>query len=122
MAFDYTGLQAVAQTLMGEFGQSTTVRVQRALQNNADVPTDVTVTNSDTSATAVVTTFDESQIDGSMVEANDRRVLIAGADLDTAPEPGNTKILIGRVTYSVINVRTVSPGGTVLLYIIQARA
>lgn len=69
--------------------------------------------------TAAVLTYSAKDIDGSLIEAGDSRVLIA-PDIATVPETGDVVNVAGR-TLTVVRVAVTAPAGTVVLYDVQAR-
>ena len=69
--------------------------------------------------TAAVLNYSAKDVDGSLIEAGDSRVLIA-PDIDTVPETGDVVNVAGR-TLTVVRVATTAPAGTVVLFEVQAR-
>jgi hypothetical protein len=72
----------------------------------------------ETELPAMVQDYPQSMIDGTLIQQNDRRVMLAATELkpDTAD-----KLQIGSVVYRILNVREVGPSGVALYYELQAR-
>lgn len=121
MAFDYSTFTTLATDLIGEFGSTVTLRKRTTTVNDANVPSDVTVANTDTSVTAARMWYRASQIDGESIRANDRRYLISAADLSEAPDT-SWQIIDDSETFTIIDVKTTAPGSTSVLYDCHARA
>jgi hypothetical protein len=72
-----------------------------------------------TNVPAMVSRFARNLIDGTLIRATDKRVMIAG----TAPRPDtNWTVTIGGVSHAIVNVIDLAPSGVVLYYELQARA
>lgn len=80
---------------------------------DADASTDTA-----TQIPALVRDYPQSMIDGTLIQQNDRRVMIAA----TGPTPSTADTLtIGGVVHRIINVRSTTPSGVPLYYEVQAR-
>lgn len=111
--FDYAPLEARAVALVKRFGQPVVVR--RRTASAGHTPTFTTI---DTAATAAVLRVDASEIDGTLIRATDKRLIVSGlVDVDVAD-----RVVIGGEVHEVVNVRTVSPGGTVIYRDVFVRA
>lgn len=115
-AFDYARSKATADRLIARFGQSATLR----RQTNTGTSYQPTITTTDYACTIVVLDYDLREIDGARVLATDKKVLLAKGSLAIEPTTAD-KLLIGGVAHSLIDVRPLSPAGTVVLYQLQAR-
>lgn len=116
--FDYSGLQATAQTLIARFGTSVTfVEVTTGAYDPATATPGESTTNH--SATAVLLNYKLKDIDGTLIQSGDRIALIS-TTLTAVPKPGD-KITIGSDTWVVVDSQPLSPGGTDLLYAAQVR-
>lgn len=120
MTFDYAGLENTALTQIDEFGR--TVVFRSVDQGTFDASTNSRTGNSvtNTNVKAVITDYRERQINDETIRRGDKRVMIAGAALSSAPET-NDIIVDGSEVYRIINVETIQPGDTVLLYKLQVR-
>ena len=107
--------------MIGEFGRTITLRQRVAVVADANVPSSVTMTDTDHAVTGVVSDFKDAQVDGEQIKAGDRKVLLAAADLTVVPAPGD-QLIDGSTTLQVLDSKRIKPGGTDILYTIQARA
>jgi hypothetical protein len=113
MSFDYSGLDNTAKSLISKFGRSVTIR---SYSNSGD-EADPVRTQSDVLATAVVTDFKNSEVDGTLILQSDKKFLISSL---STPEKDDVIIDQGS-EYQVLNVELINPGDTVLLYKAQGR-
>lgn len=67
---------------------------------------------------AIVTMFPQRLIDGTLIQAFDRKVMIAAQG--TKPTTADT-LMIGDETYRILNVMETGPSGVALFYQVQAR-
>ena len=74
----------------------------------------------DSEAFGLFTEFEERQIDGSVVQAGDKLLLIAAEGLKVMPTPGY-KVIDGADAWNVEHVSTVQPGPTPVLYKLRIR-
>jgi hypothetical protein len=117
MAFDYARLKDSADRLLVRFGQAAVLR-RPSLSGTAYNPTVGTATDYD--VTAAVFDFKAREVDGARIRTGDKRVLLAKESLAIAPTTAD-KMVIGGVEHAIINVKTTSPAGTVILWEVQAR-
>lgn len=74
----------------------------------------------DISVKAVISDYSEFQQDGEIVQRGDKRVLIAAAALENAPQLVDL-IIDGETVYKIVNIKTIQPGDVPLLYRMQVR-
>ena len=120
MAFDYSGLESVASTLVADFGQAATLRVVTHTPDPVK-PWEQTDTNTDYAVTVVLEEFnawERQTID--TIQVGDRKALVAAKDLTVAPAVDHL-LLLGGVEFRVVAVETLDPGGTPLVYSLQVR-
>lgn len=120
MAF-YDEMAAVALELLREFGQP--VIIARTTAGSYDPGTGVEsdpVTASQ-AGSAVVREYDRRFIDGAMIMAGDKRVILAASGLTFAPMPGDS-VMAGGGMLHVVSVLERNPAGTPLVYELQGRA
>lgn len=72
------------------------------------------------SVTIVVDTYRNSEVDGTRVLATDKKVTMAKGSLTIEPAISDT-LVIGGVDHAIVEVRPLNPGGSVILYEVQAR-
>ncbi len=92
------------------------------IQKSANTGTGYSPVYSDpteTTVAIVVSSYSKFLIDDKTIKANDREILITAAAGVTPAAKDHLKI--GDDTYMLITVDPVSPGGTDLLYVAQAR-
>jgi hypothetical protein len=66
----------------------------------------------------VISEYDLRHVDGTQIQAQDRRVLMEAAGV--APMPGD-KLTVNGTAYNVIRAMPLDPGGVALMYEVQAR-
>lgn len=114
-----TSLRKVASKLMGKFGGVATIRtVTPGIYN----PTTGTVneTTSDAAMRGVLEDVNLSEIND-LIQATDKRLLIAAADVSAAPTTAD-EVLITGTTYQVIRVTTIEQDNTPITYELILRA
>jgi hypothetical protein len=86
-------------------------------------PATGTVTGGSTTTTsvrAVVEDFKGLSLLNGLIQAGDKKITVAAANVTTAPKPTDT-VTVGGIVYAVVNVVTVQPGSAAVIYEIQAR-
>lgn len=124
MTFDYSNPAATALRLLTKFGRSVTLRKQTAGAYNP-ATSSATITNTDYTGTGALFDFNERVLgtqfaDGTTVEQGDKFLLLAPSGITVAPEP-NDLLIFGSDTWNVMNVKTVAPAGTPVLYELHLR-
>jgi hypothetical protein len=116
MAFNYANAQATAERLIAQFGQTAT------LTKYASSGTVYAPTRSSTGYGVIVVIMDyrNSEIDGTLVRQGDKKIYLSTDGLTVTPAASD-EITLESVVHSVIDVKPLSPGGTVVYYEIQAR-
>lgn len=115
---DYASMQTRAADKIAEYGQSITL-TRAAVTGTASgtrIPTygtPITITGY-----GVEIEYTASEIDGTIVQKHDIKLIVNA--LTTAPAVDDT-CTYGGTSYRVMNVKKLSPGGTVLLYELQLR-
>jgi hypothetical protein len=79
-----------------------------------------TLTEVSTAVTIVVTEYAKTDIDGTLILASDRKVLMT-AVAGVVPHPADVLIISG-TSYSVVNAMPLAPAGVTVMHEIQARA
>lgn len=105
-------MAATATRMIAKFGLGMILRSQVA----TGTAWDPTLTVTDTTITGVVSDYNASEIDGTLVQLNDKKILIGSEITPTVA----MKIVDGG-EMSIVNVKTIKPGDTVVLYEVQAR-
>ena len=121
----YTRLQATANRLLRGKGQSLTLT--RITAGTYDPATGgmTGATTSTQSAYGAIFDYGAKQIDGTLIKAGDKQLLLSAFKTDgaalTAPVLGDT-VSIGGVTYTLVEpLKEVNPAGTVVMYEVNLR-
>jgi len=117
-AFNYGRPKATADRLIARFGQAGTLR--RMLPGSGPAYDPGEPSPDDYAATFAVLDFNGREIDGSRVLATDKKILLANGALAIQPTLSD-KLVIGDVEHSIINIETLAPGGTVVMWTLQVR-
>jgi hypothetical protein len=122
----YTRLQATANRLLKGKGQSITLTKVTAGTYNPATGAMTGTTTSTQTAYGAIFDYGAKQIDGTLIKAGDKQVLISAFKSDgsalTAPVLGDT-VTIGGVTYTLVEpLKTVGPAGITVIYEANLRA
>jgi hypothetical protein len=112
-------LRKVASKLMAKFGGVATIRRVTTGSYNATTGT-VTETTADTTVRGVLEDVNLREVND-LIQAGDKRLLIAAADIANAPTTAD-EVLISGVTHQVIEVRTIEQDNTPITYELILRA
>jgi hypothetical protein len=112
-------LRKVASKLMARFGGVATIR--RVATGSYDPATGtIAETNTDTTVRGVLEDVNIREVN-ELVQAGDKRLIIAAADLTTAPTTVD-KVLINSVVHQIIRIQTIEQDNTAITYEIILRA
>ena len=114
-----TSLRKVASKLMSKFGGVATIRRVTTGAYNTSTGT-VTETTADTAVRGVLEDVNLREAND-LIQANDKRLLIAAADIANPPTTAD-EVLIGAITHQVITVRTIEQDNTPITYELILRA
>lgn len=119
MSFNYGATAATAARLILRFGALVVLRrsVPGAYDPATGAPGAPTVTSQ--TVLAVVLDFPQSYIDGTLIRAGDRKVLVSAMGT-TAPQAGDTMAWEGQKLV-VVNAKKLGPAGPAVLYTLQVR-
>lgn len=120
MAFNYTSSKATAERLIAQFGQAATLRRVTVSGGSAFDPASGTPTTTNHAVTLVELEFTRAEVANGLVERGDKKLLLSTAGLTVTPDLSD-KIVMGSTVYAIHDIRPLNPGGTVLMYEIQAR-
>jgi hypothetical protein len=112
-------LRKVASKLMAKFGGTATIRrVVPGVYN----PTTGTIseTATDTAVRGVLENVNLREVND-LIQASDKRLLIAAADIANAPT-ATDEVVIESITYQVVQVRTIEQDNTAITYELILRA
>ena len=114
-----SSLRKVASTLMAKFGGQATIRTITPGSYNTTTGA-ITESTSDTVVRGVLEDVNVREVN-ELIQAGDKRLLIAAADLSAAPTTVD-KVLISSVVYQVIRVETIEQDNTAITYELILRA
>lgn len=117
MADFYTEMAAVALELLEEFGQSITL--SRETGGSIDPITGEVTAGTDASVTTtgLIKPYPDRMIDGTRILSSDRELVLSN---EQVPLPSD-KPTIGGEEWSIVEITTVSPAGTDVVYFCQVR-
>jgi hypothetical protein len=114
-----TSLRKTASKLMLKFGGVATIRRVTTGAYNTTTGT-VSETTADTTVRGVLEDVRLSEVND-LIQAGDKRLLIAAADVANAPTTAD-EVLISSVTHQIIEVRTIEQDNTAITYELILRA
>ncbi len=115
----YLRRRLVALGLLERYGTSVTLRhCQPGTYDPASGQNSPTW--SQYSLAGLVRDYRQEQVDGSLVQSGDREIVLAAAADIPAPAPGD-RLELGGHTYTIVQVKTLEPGGLPLLHQCQIR-
>lgn len=124
MSFDYGKSAATATRLLAKFGQAVT---HNSIAEGAyDVATaTVPLTTTAQPGTGVLLEYSVQeagvmQAAGTLVQTNDRKLLLSVSGITIPPAPNDTAVVAG-VTYTVLQVKTLKPAAVVVMYELHLR-
>lgn len=115
--FDYAKTAETAERLITRFGTAAAI-VRSTSTGDAWSPT---ITDTDYACEVVVTNYAQSAIDGTLIHQNDRKVLLSTKGLTITPTDGD-KITVAGLTFEIVSLKPLAPGGVNVLWEVQARA
>ena len=105
--------------MLTEFGSRAEIR-RKTILNTAGPWEPVETMTQTYPCTAVVGNYNESLLDGSAIKQGDKKIIVAASGL--AIEPAVTDVIVcNSVAYNIVAVSVVSPAGTPIIYVLQAR-
>ena len=114
--FDYSGVKATAERLIRRFGQDATL----VRETQGGEPWDPVIVETEYACQAAVMDYSQSLIDGTRIQADDRQIYLSTEGLTVTPTTSDS-LSVGGVSFSIINVMPLNPGGTVVFYELQCR-
>ena len=115
-SFDYTRTRATAERLIARFGQTGTLR--RTVSDSD--PFNPTQTTTDYSCTFAVLDYAQKDVDGTLIKQTDQMVYLSTSGLSVTPTTTD-RLVAGGAVLTVVNVKPLSPAGTVVFYELQVR-
>ena len=114
-----TSLRKVASKLMSKFGGTATIRRVTPGAYNTTTGT-VSETTTDTAVRGVLEDVSLREVND-LIQATDKRLLIAAADVSAAPTTAD-EVIISGITHQVIRVITIEQDNTPITYELILRA
>ena len=114
-----TSLRKTASKLMVKFGGTATIRTVTPGAYNPTTGT-VSQTTSDTAVRGVLEDVNIREVND-LIQATDKRLLIAAADVTTAPTTAD-EVLISGTNYQVVRVTTIEQDNTAITHELILRA
>lgn len=125
--FDYARTRATAERLIARFGQTGALR---RTTDDGD-PFNPSQTAADHACTFAVLDYAKSMVDGTLIKQTDQMVYLSTSGLAITPETTDRLIVGGTWSGSplklngsvmtIVNVKPLSPAGTVLMWELQVR-
>ena len=119
--FNYTRSAATATRLLTRFGAAGSVRRSATTGGNSWDPSSGTTTTTDYPATMVVTDYAQADINGTVIQSTDKKVLMAPG-VAVVPNTSDVLVTPDGGTLSVVGVKPLKPAATLVMYEIQARS
>jgi hypothetical protein len=124
MASPLTGpLRGVARTLLGTFGGAATLR--RPGADGSYDPATGQITGGSSAADypceVQLVEFRESQIDGTLIKAADKKALVSSLRLGVDPVPQSDVLIVGDETWQILGDAPASSGTTPVLHTLHVR-
>ena len=116
---DYAAIQSKAALKIADFGSSMTVRVTARGSYNATSDS-YTESYTDYSTYGLRRDYSNQELGNTLIKANDVEFMISDADLPALRQDDNISIVDGDSTWYPVRIKPLKPGGTILLYKIQA--
>lgn len=116
---------ALAQRLVLKNGRTVTLKRRGTTEVDPAKPwlsVQPAPTSTDISLPAVFIEFRERQIDGEIVRQGDQMCLMAAADIATGRPTTDDTVQDGNVNWKIVNVSTIRPGTSDILYKLQVRS
>ena len=112
-------LEKVAGNVIDALGADVTIRYVTAGTYNTTTGV-IGETESDTAIKGVVQNIRQSEVND-LVQASDKRLIVAAKELETAPETKD-RVVISSVVHQIIEVQTIDQDNTAITYELILRA
>tara|TARA_B100000900_G_C20555498_1_gene706643 strand:+ start:586 stop:942 length:357 start_codon:yes stop_codon:yes gene_type:complete len=112
-------LEKVADNVIEALGADVTIRYISVGSYNTTTGV-IAETESDTDIKGVVQNISQSEVN-ELIQASDKRLIVAAKELDTAPETKD-RVVISSVVHQIIEVQTVDHENTAITYELVLRA
>jgi hypothetical protein len=115
-SFDYARSRATAERLIAKFGMAGAIR----RKTSTGPAYDPSFTTTDYLCKLVVLNYEDSKIDGSLIRRTDKMIYLSTEGLSITPTEADS--IVAETAYQIINIKPLSPAGTVVFWEIQARS
>ena len=114
------GIGSDLSAAIAEFGRSITYTVNT--EGTYDPSTGAMTGDSETDYTvnAIIMSYKERDIDGTRIQATDKKCILSASDLAVTPTTGDI-VTVGSTKYTVIVPKTYEVEGSVFGYVLQVR-
>lgn len=114
--FKYADMALTAAELIAEFGQTGALR---RTTSDGDV-FNPTQTTTDHACTFAVLDYAKKDVDGTLIKQTDQMVYLSTSGLSVTPETTD-RLIVGGAVMTIVNVKPMSPAGTVVFWELQVR-
>ena len=114
-------MAAVAKTMVGTFGRPATLKRYSAAAYDDSTGKSSGGTPTDVSCSVVFEEFAQSQIDGTLIRAGDRKAIVSRSELGAEPRPDRDEMVIGGQTWRIVRVVGHSSGEQEAAYTLHLR-
>ena len=111
-----TSVNPTAERLLAKFGQRGAIRVRGERSDWDDTPAAVT----DHPCTLAEMEYETSEIDGTLILANDSRYLVSAIGLTVAPS-ADAQIVVQGQAMEIVRAKPLAPAAVVVMWTVQAR-
>lgn len=123
MTIDYATIRADASSAIASVQDTagSAAAIRRETEEPGLEPWNPTFVTVDHPCTVVVTSYRADEIDGSLITARDKKILMA-ADVAVEPSTSDALVIDGRV-FQIVSVDPLqpAPGGVTIMFTVQAR-
>ena len=116
--YDYTGLRATAERLITKYGRDITLK--RDTTATGGTAHDPNITTATYAAEGVLMDYKDKERDGTLITTRDKKLYISTKDLSVVPLVSDRVTVVG-IDHQIMDVKTLDPGGTTLVYMAQVR-
>jgi hypothetical protein len=116
----YDRAALTATRMLADYGQAGAIRRTTIVGGNAFDPTSGTPTTTDHLAKVLVSKFNRNEVDGTRVQANDLKVLVA-PDAAVQPSTSDLLVLADASILNIVDVQRLAPAGQTVLWTLVCR-
>lgn len=118
--FAFAPLQKRTNDLLVKFGTGITLTVTSSGGFSLTTGTYVSASTTSYACTGVFSSYKRQDIDGSLIQATDKLLLLSAYELDVTPSLMD-KIYYGGIPYQILSIEEIKPADTTVLYKVQLR-